>query len=105
MMDTFNLNDFPPRVSFNNFNADSLNIAVMYWYQLNVEGRDWWTYLEQAESFNLQLLCAFNKAGIEFAFPTQTLFLAGDSQRKLAIHVASNGENLLHDGGQVRIGS
>ena len=105
MMDTFNLNDFPPRVSFNNFNADSLNIAVMYWYQLNVEGRDWWTYLEQAESFNLQLLFAFNKAGIEFAVPTQTLFLAGDSQRKLAIHVASNGENLLHDGGQVRIGS
>lgn len=95
MSETFDLVNFPPRVYFNNFNADSLNILVMYWYQLNVEGRDWWTYNEQAGKFNVKLLRAFNDAGISFAFPTQTLYLVGDPDRELSIR-------LLPDGGAVR---
>lgn len=95
MAETFNMTDFPPRVAFNTFNADSLNISVSYWYQLNVEGRDWWTFNAQAEQFNLKLLRAYNEAGISFAFPSQTVYLAGDSDRQLAIRLLSNGDPAL----------
>jgi MscS family membrane protein len=95
MAETFNMTDAPPRVAFNEFNADSLNIAVNYWYQLNVEGRDWWTFQAQSQEFNLRLMRAFNEAGIDFAFPTRTLYLAGDQHRELALRVLqSNGETL-----------
>lgn len=97
MAETFDMTEFPPRVAFNNFNADSLNITVAYWYQLNVEGRDWWTYNAQAEQLNLKLLRAYNDAGISFAFPTQTLYLAGDSERQLAVRMLSNGD-VANDG-------
>ena len=34
---------------------------------------------------------AYEKAGIEFAFPTQTLYLAGDPSRKLNVGTDSGG--------------
>lgn len=71
----------PPRVFFNDFNADSLNIFVIYWYA----PPDWWAYMEHAHRVNLRIFEEFEKAGIEFAFPTQTLYLAGDSKRELAL--------------------
>lgn len=84
----FNLEDRPPRVYFNDFNADSLNISVSYWYMFNSDkSHDWWGYLAHAEVFNKRLFAAFAAAGIEFAFPTQTLYLAGDPQRALNIGV------------------
>ncbi len=81
-VEPFDMEKSPPRVYFNDYNAASLNLRVMYWYQLT-QGRDWWSYNEHAERFNLRLLRAFADAGIEFAFPTQTLYLAGDPKRPL----------------------
>ncbi len=82
----FDMEKSPPRIFFDNFNADSLNIKVQYWYQFesNPE-RTYFTYMAHAEQINLRLARAFAEAGIEFAFPTRTLFLAGDPQRKLTI--------------------
>lgn len=80
----FNLEKDPPRVVFNDFNAASLNIRVMYWYVLG-DGRDFWSALDFAEKFNLRLFRAYAAEGIEFAFPTQTLFLAGDPNRPLSL--------------------
>jgi len=41
---------------------------------------------------NLRIFEEFEAAGIEFAFPTQTLYLAGDSKRELALRLMrSNG--------------
>lgn len=71
----------PPRVFFNDFNADSLNLLVIYWYH----PADYFAALAFAEKFNFALLERFNAEGIEFAFPTQTLFLAGDPRRALAV--------------------
>ena len=65
----------PPRVFFSDYNADSLNIYVSYWYR----PAEWWDYLEHAERFNLALFRKYAEAGIEFAFPTQTLYLKQDS--------------------------
>ena len=63
--------ELPPRVYFNEFNAASLNLIVLYWYH----PPDYWNYMEFSEKVNLEIFERFNKAGIEFAFPTQTIFL------------------------------
>lgn len=78
-----NPDKFPPRVYFNDFNAASLNIVVYYWHRPGV----WWDYLEHAHRFDMELLQRFNDAGIDFAFPTQTLYLAGDEKRQLTVNV------------------
>jgi hypothetical protein len=80
-------------IIFNDFNADSLNISVSYWYFLDAgKGHDWWGYLDHAEAINHRLFEAFAAAGIEFAFPTQTLYLAGDASRELSVRVLSGAE-------------
>ena len=95
----FDVEDRPPRVYFNDYNADSLNISVTYWYFLAPESspgagdaRDWWTYQAHCEKFNHRLFRAFGEHGIDFAFPTQTLYLAGDPDRRLSVHVESGDE-------------
>ncbi|GGA67252.1 hypothetical protein GCM10011369_06140 [Neiella marina] len=73
--------DLPPRVFFNEFNADSLNIAVNYWYH----PPEYWDYSAHAQWVNMQIMERFAAEKIEFAFPTQTLYLAGDNERPLDI--------------------
>jgi MscS family membrane protein len=80
----FNIEKFPPRVFFDALNADSLNIRVNYWF---TPGNDWWAYQAHAHQVNLLLVRGFNDAGIDFAFPTRTLHLAGDQRRELAIRM------------------
>ncbi len=67
--------DKPGRVYFNDFNPASLNIVVYYWFT----PPDWWEYLKFNHQFNMELLRRFGEEGIEFAFPTQTLYLKKDS--------------------------
>lgn len=82
----FDMEQMPPRIAFNELNADSLNIRVYYWYQFNNDpDRGFFTYLEHCQRVNMMLFNAYGDAGIEFAFPTQTLYLAGDPNRRLAI--------------------
>jgi len=73
--------DYEPRVYFNEMNADSLNIIVIYWYH----PPEYWNYLEHAQWINMQIMERFNAEGIDFAFPTQTLHMAGDDKRPLTI--------------------
>jgi MscS family membrane protein len=75
--------EFPPRVFFNEFNNDSLNILVIYWYH----PPEYWDFLKFSEKVNLEILNRFNSEGIDFAFPTQTLYLAGDEKRPLNIDI------------------
>jgi len=67
--------DFPSRVYFNDFKDCSLNIMVLYWFA----PPEYWDFLEFDQMFNLEVLKRFNEEGIEFAFPTQTVHLAGGS--------------------------
>ena len=71
--------DFPPRVVFNEFLDAALNILVIYWYS----PPNYWDFLAFNQRINLEILRRFNDEGIEFAFPTQTLYLAGDPNRPL----------------------
>jgi len=92
--EAFDMEDRPPRVYFNDLNADSLNIILIYWYMLDEEAeRDWFGSLAFAEKFNTELFVKYGDAGIEFAFPTQTLYLAGDPARQLNVKmIGGNGD-------------
>ncbi len=79
--EAINQPDFPPRVFFNDFNPDSLNILMVYWYH----PPEYWDYLKHAHWVNVQIKERFEAEGIDFAFPTQTLHLAGDEKRPLNV--------------------
>ncbi|MEX2602314.1 MAG: mechanosensitive ion channel family protein [Balneolaceae bacterium] len=70
--------EFPPRIFFNELNADSLNLTVFYWYH----PPDYWKYMEFSEHVNKEIYRRFNEEGIDFAFPTQTIHLAGGDSGK-----------------------
>ena len=75
--------DLLPRIFFNDFNSDSLNIRVFYWYH----PPEYWNFMAFSERFNKEVFRRFNEEGIDFAFPTQTVYLAGDSSRPLIVGI------------------
>ncbi|KPJ65709.1 MAG: hypothetical protein AMJ43_10255 [Coxiella sp. DG_40] len=64
----------PPRVYFNDFNDWSLNIYMSYW----VKPPDYWLYQQVNERINLEIMKRFEAEKIEFAFPSQTLYVKKD---------------------------
>jgi MscS family membrane protein len=63
-----------PRVYFNEFNDWSLNIYMSYW----VKPPDYWLYQQVNERVNLEMMKRFEAEKIEFAFPSQTLYVKKD---------------------------
>ena len=61
----------PPRVYFSDFNDWSLNLYMSYW----VRPADYWLFQEVNERVNFEIMKRFEAEGIEFAFPSQTLYL------------------------------
>jgi MscS family membrane protein len=61
----------PPRVFFNGFNDWTLNIAVFAWFEPAL----WWDYQAWLQDKCLRIMRSFAQEGIEFAFPTRTLFV------------------------------
>ncbi len=80
---------FLPRVYFGEFKDCSLEIVVMYWYH----PPEYWDYMEFSEWVNMEILKQFNEAKIEFAFPSQTMYIANDDNRQLGVKIIHNNEN------------
>lgn len=78
--------EFPPRVHFNDFKADSLNIRVAYWYH----PPNYWDFMAFSEKVNLRIMRAFEAEGIVLAVPTQTTYLAQDDRQPLHIQVSAD---------------
>jgi MscS family membrane protein len=68
--------EFPPRVYFSDFNDWALNIMVIYWYH----PPEYWDYLAFSERINFEILQRFNAEGIEFAFPSQSLYVHSEDK-------------------------
>lgn len=81
--------DFPPRVFFNNFDDCSLNIMVIAWYH----PPNYWDFQTWLQKTCLGIMRRFEAEEIEFAFPTQTVYLANDEKRQLKLKLLS-GENI-----------
>ncbi len=77
--------DWPPRVHFNGFNEWSLNVTVVLWYH----PPDWWAYQGWLQATCLEIMRRFAAEGIEFAFPSQTVYLARGARREPAAEVAA----------------
>jgi MscS family membrane protein len=80
----------PPRVYFNEFNPDSLNIMMVCWYY----PPDWWDFQAFNQSVNMQIMQEFNEAGIEFAFPTTTTYLTQGRGDPLNVNFGNYGQVL-----------
>ena len=63
--------DFLPKVYFDDFNDWSLNIYMTYW----VYPADWWFYKAINKHVNLKMMKRFEQENIDFAFPSQTLYM------------------------------
>ena len=63
-------------ISFNKFNDSSLNILVVHWWN----STDFKEYLGGFQKLNLELKRRFDAEGIDFAFPTQTVYVKNVAQ-------------------------
>lgn len=73
--------EMPPVICFDSFKDWSLNINVA----LSFQTADWAVSREWLQEHNLMILKRFNEAGIEFAFPTSTSYLAGSPSRPVSL--------------------
>jgi MscS family membrane protein len=73
--------DFPPRVYFNGFNGTSLNILVLTWYH----PAEYWQYMDWLQQTCFKILNAFKAQGIEFAYPSQMVYLSGDNKKEIGV--------------------
>jgi MscS family membrane protein len=80
--------EFPPRAYFSEFNRDSLNLLVLYWYH----PADYWGFMAHSQQVNLKILREFEKEGIKFAFPTHTTYLAQDGVHPLQVGFADDSQ-------------
>jgi small-conductance mechanosensitive channel len=61
------------RAHFKGYGDFSLDFEIVYWVQIP----DYNVYMDIQQAINLALFRRFGAEGIEFAYPTQTIFLAG----------------------------
>jgi len=87
--------EFPPRVYFNEFNPDSLNIIMLYWYH----PPDYWAFLAFNQRVNTQIMQEFEKEGINFAFPTTRTYLTQDDGQSLYFNLEGGAQ--VQAGGEV----
>ena len=66
-------------VGFNKFGDSALNIMVVHWWN----GSDYKAYVAGMQELNFAVKKRFEDAGIEFAFPTQTLHVKQEGDWKL----------------------
>ncbi|MFQ5825164.1 MAG: mechanosensitive ion channel family protein [bacterium] len=59
------------RAHFKEYGNSSLNFEIVYY----VQSPDYITYMDIQQSINLTIFRSFEEEGIEFAYPTQTLYL------------------------------
>lgn len=67
------------RAHFKAFNDSSLDFEVVYW----MLDPDYGRFMDVQQAINLALVDTFNDKGIEFAFPTRTVIVQGDTEARL----------------------
>lgn len=64
------------RAHFASFGDFALNFEVVYW----VTDAAYLTFMDTTQAINLEIVRRFEAAGIEFAYPTQTIFVDPDGE-------------------------
>jgi MscS family membrane protein len=68
-------------ISFNKFESASLNVLVVHWWN----STDYKAYLLGIQDLNLEIKRRFDAEKINFAFPTQTIYLKQDSDWRAVV--------------------
>ena len=87
------------RVHFASFGESSYDFEVVYW-MLNP---DYNSYMDTQQAINLSLVRRFAEAGIEFAFPTRTLYLASPIRIEHSDASAPSRDVAGEDGGRTDV--
>lgn len=66
-------------VYFSEFRDSSLNIFVYFF----IESVDWRDFLQSREEINLEIMEYFEELGVEFAFPTRTLYIEDNKKENM----------------------
>lgn len=77
----FDMKKLPPFISFADMGDWALKINVIVWYKT----QDFFIFQDAKSQINFEILERFNKAGLDFAFPSHTTYLAGDNKRPVNI--------------------
>jgi small-conductance mechanosensitive channel len=75
--------EFPPRVYFSDYNSDSLNISVLYWYA----PPEWWEFMEHSERVNFRIMEEFERLEVDFALTSKTMYIASEPRREESIQL------------------
>ncbi len=67
----------PSRVHFKEFGDSALIYEVVYFTRTN----DYARYMDARQEINLEIATAFEKQGIDMAYPTQTIFMGKDAPK------------------------
>ena len=70
------------RAHFKEYGAYALNFEIVYW----IENPDYTIYMDIQQAINLEIFQQFEKEGIEFAYPSQSIFINDDSSLKAALN-------------------
>jgi len=62
------------RAHFKEYGAYSLNFEIVYW----IQNPDYNVYMDIQQAINLSIFEQFKEKGIQFAYPTQTLFIQNE---------------------------
>jgi MscS family membrane protein len=62
-------------ISFNEFDDSALNIQVVHWWK----STDYRAYLKDLHELNLAIKQRFEEAGLNMAYPTQTVYVKQES--------------------------
>ena len=68
----------PPRVYFDKFSRDSLNIVIFYWYH----PPEYWDFLNFSQKINTAILKSLENEGIKLAPPSHRIALAEEGEGK-----------------------
>jgi len=82
----------PPRVYFNEFGEWSLNIMVLAWYH----PPNYWEMQTWQMQTCLEILKQYNDVGIQFAFPSRSIYLANDDRRQLKLKILKGDTEIFH---------
>jgi MscS family membrane protein len=69
-------------ITFNRFDSSSLNIQVLHWWN----GTDFKAYTADLQTLNLQIKERFDAEGLNFAFPTQTVYVKQEGEDVKALN-------------------
>jgi MscS family membrane protein len=64
-------------ISFNKFEDSALNILVVHWWN----NTDYKAYLDGMQELNLAIKKRFDDEDLDFAFPSQTVYLRQESRK------------------------